>query len=77
MGMPQFISSSYRNYAIDFDNDGIADIWDNPNDVIGGLQFQVLDLPNYGDFIDVQTTERTSGLLLLTYSSLTYLNIAQ
>ncbi len=37
MGMPQFISSSYRNYTIDFDNDNVADIWSNPNDVIGSV----------------------------------------
>ena len=37
MGMPQFISSSYRNYAIDFDGDNIADIWGNPDDVIGSI----------------------------------------
>lgn len=37
MGMPQFISSSYRHYAIDFDNDHVIDIWNNPNDVIGSV----------------------------------------
>lgn len=37
MGMPQFISSSYRNFAIDFDNDGVIDIWDNANDAIGSV----------------------------------------
>ncbi len=37
MGMPQFISSSYRHYAIDFDGDSIIDIWDNPNDAIGSV----------------------------------------
>jgi len=37
MGMPQFISSSYRHYAIDFDGDRIIDIWDNPNDAIGSV----------------------------------------
>ena len=37
MGMPQFISSSYRNYAIDFDGDNVADIWGNPDDVIGSV----------------------------------------
>jgi len=37
MGMPQFISSSYRNYAIDFDNDNVVDIWHNTNDVIGSV----------------------------------------
>ena len=37
MGMPQFISSSYRNYAIDFDGDNVVDIWGNPDDVIGSV----------------------------------------
>ncbi|NIN36444.1 MAG: lytic murein transglycosylase B [Gammaproteobacteria bacterium] len=37
MGMPQFIPSSYRNYAVDFDRDGKADIWNNPVDVIGSV----------------------------------------
>ncbi|MCF6179460.1 MAG: lytic murein transglycosylase, partial [Geopsychrobacter sp.] len=29
MGMPQFISSSYRHYAIDFDGDDTIDIWNS------------------------------------------------
>ena len=37
MGIPQFISSSYRHYAIDFNNDNIIDIWDNPDDAIGSV----------------------------------------
>ena len=37
MGMPQFISSSYRHYAIDFDDDGVVDIWNNANDAIGSV----------------------------------------
>jgi membrane-bound lytic murein transglycosylase B len=37
MGMPQFISSSFRRYAIDFDNDGKRDLWNNPVDVIGSV----------------------------------------
>jgi len=37
MGIPQFISSSYRNYAIDFDGDNVVDIWSNPDDVIGSV----------------------------------------
>lgn len=37
MGIPQFISSSYRNYAIDFDKDGVIDIWSNAVDAIGSV----------------------------------------
>ena len=37
MGYGQFIPSSYRAYAIDFDGDGVADIIDNPVDAIGSV----------------------------------------
>ena len=37
MGLGQFIPSSYRAYAIDFDGDGFRDIWDNPTDAIGSV----------------------------------------
>lgn len=37
MGMPQFISSSYRHYAVDFDGDGKRDLWNNTEDVIGSV----------------------------------------
>lgn len=37
MGQPQFISSSFRSYAIDFDGDGKRDIWNNPADAIGSV----------------------------------------
>lgn len=37
MGMPQFISSSYRRYAVDFDGDGKRDLWNSIADVIGSV----------------------------------------
>jgi membrane-bound lytic murein transglycosylase B len=37
MGYGQFIPSSYREYAIDFDNDGVTDIINNPVDAIGSV----------------------------------------
>ena len=37
MGMGQFIPSSFRAYAVDFDGDGRADIWNNRADAIGSV----------------------------------------
>lgn len=37
MGKPQFIASSYRSYAVDFDGDGKRDIINNTADVIGSV----------------------------------------
>jgi membrane-bound lytic murein transglycosylase B len=37
MGLGQFMPSSYREYAIDFDDDNHRDIWTNPTDAIGSI----------------------------------------
>ena len=37
MGFGQFIPSSYRAYAVDFDGDGVVDILNNPVDAIGSV----------------------------------------
>ena len=37
MGIAQFISSSYRHYAIDFDGDGSRDLMHSPDDAIGSV----------------------------------------
>jgi membrane-bound lytic murein transglycosylase B len=37
MGMPQFISSSYRNFSVDSDGDGRRDLWTDPADVLASI----------------------------------------
>lgn len=37
MGYGQFMPSSFLSYAVDFDGDNKADIWNNPTDAIGSV----------------------------------------
>lgn len=37
MGLPQFMPSSYQQYAVDFDGDGRRNLWDDPVDAIGSV----------------------------------------
>ena len=37
MGMGQFMPSSYREYAVDFDGDGSRDLWRSKADVVGSV----------------------------------------
>ena len=37
MGMGQFMPSSYREYAVDFDEDGRRDLWRSTSDVVGSV----------------------------------------
>lgn len=37
LGKPQFISSSYRHYAVDFNNDQKIDLWNSNEDIIGSV----------------------------------------
>ncbi|WNV05283.1 lytic murein transglycosylase B [Candidatus Methylospira mobilis] len=37
MGIPQFMPSSYRRYAVDLDGDTHRDIWKSPADAIGSV----------------------------------------
>ncbi len=35
MGMMQFIPTTFRDYAVDFNNDGNRDLWSSPEDALG------------------------------------------
>jgi membrane-bound lytic murein transglycosylase B len=37
MGLPQFMPSSYRRYAVDYDGDGTIDLLGSPSDAIGSI----------------------------------------
>lgn len=37
MGMPQFMPSSYRDYAVDGNGDGRRDLWSSPDDVLASV----------------------------------------
>ncbi|MBC7778771.1 MAG: lytic murein transglycosylase B [Proteobacteria bacterium] len=37
MGIPQFMPTSYRKFAVDFDNDGRIDLWRSAPDAIGSV----------------------------------------
>lgn len=60
MGVPQFISSSYREYAVDFDGDGKRDLWNNMADVIGSVAnyFKAHGWQRNGDVIKAAAVTR-------------------
>jgi membrane-bound lytic murein transglycosylase B len=37
LGVPQFMPGSYRNYAVDADGNGRADLWASPADIAGSV----------------------------------------
>jgi len=37
MGLPQFMPSSFRSFAVDFDHDGRRDLWESRADIIGSV----------------------------------------
>ena len=37
LGQPQFMPTSYQEYAVDFDGDGTRDIWESTPDILGSI----------------------------------------
>ena len=73
MGYGQFIPESYRNFAVDFDGDGIRDIWSNIPDAIGSVANYFAEHGwKQGETVleVVELGETTTGLADLTNSDL-------
>jgi membrane-bound lytic murein transglycosylase B len=73
MGYGQFIPSSYRSYAVDFDQDGVRDIWQNRIDAIGSVAnyFSRHGWRGVGDVtVPVQIKRETEQLRSLANESL-------
>jgi membrane-bound lytic murein transglycosylase B len=78
MGQPQFISSSYRRYAIDFDGDGKRDIWQNSADAIGSVA-NYLSIHGWqrGQPVTAQLTDKPGDASLLNRSLEPYVKVAE
>ena len=65
MGYGQFIPSSYRNFAIDFDSDGMRDIWTNTTDAIGSVAnyFAEHQWTNDGVVLEIVESVAADGVL--------------
>ena len=74
MGYGQFIPSSYRNFAIDYDGDGARDIWRNLVDAIGSVGAYFADHGwEQGDpvIVAVDASNADEAILALANESLT------
>jgi membrane-bound lytic murein transglycosylase B len=60
MGRAQFISSSYRRYAVDYNQDGKRDLWNSNEDAIGSVG-NYLKEHGWNDAPMIATTAHFSG----------------
>lgn len=60
MGKAQFISSSYRRYAVDYNQDGKRDLWNSNEDAIGSVG-NYLKEHGWSDSAEIATTAQFSG----------------
>lgn len=65
LGLPQFLPSSIRNYAVDFDNDGHIDLLRSPADAIGSVA-RYMQLHGWESGAPVAVRARVNGEANLT-----------
>lgn len=74
MGYGQFIPSSYRNFAIDYDGDGARDIWHNITDAIGSVAAYFADHgweAGEPTIVEVDASQASEDIRALANQSLT------
>ncbi len=69
MGYPQFIASSYRHYAVDFNQDGKIDLFSDPIDAIGSIA-NYFDKHQWHDFGEIARPISLSSAHLNTPNAL-------
>lgn len=75
MGLPQFMPSSFRNYAIDYNGSGRRDLWNEREDVIGSVANYLASRGwRRGEGIAVQARGATDVLEDFEFSRLDPLN---
>ncbi|WXU00002.1 MAG: Membrane-bound lytic murein transglycosylase B [Catillopecten margaritatus gill symbiont] len=60
MGLSQFIASSYRHYAVDFDGDGVVDLFSSTADAIGSIA-NYFDQHHWHDFGEIARPIKLHG----------------
>lgn len=69
MGYGQFIPSSYRAYAVDYDGDKVADIWSNPEDALASVANYFAEHKwRYGDLVAVKLAAQQVDKSLISTS---------
>ena len=68
MGAPQFIPSSYRTFAVDGDDDGLIDLFDNWNDIIMSVA-NYLKVNGWNNQEDILAKASLADSLIKKYAS--------
>lgn len=75
MGLPQFMPSSFRHYAVDFNGNGKRDLWNETEDVIGSVANYLASRGwRRGEAISAQARDSADAVTNFEFSRLEPLN---